>query len=271
MGETREHLEQHGAAGMIYCGRAGAYRFNYCRDCVSFAGDCPPWEPDAPAPKETQLAAHEATHPCQSAGGRMLRYLDAIRAQCDLPKEHQTSLRLYVEVLRREIVQTEERMDVLEAERVQLLAVAGAMRLVDQISDQRRQIAHLQRQVEHLTGTYQDGLVKAMAGEDLKPGDLVAFKVEGQTGIAGAREDLERLREKGRAQTCECMHCTTARGALEGYRKTLLRDLPENPLLQSLKKTGDGECICEKEGDDINPDCRCCNERAGINYAKGEY
>ena len=62
MGETRDHLEEHGAAGMVYCGRAGCYRPERCKDCDSVAADCPNWAPDEP-----QLLAHDQAHPCQSA------------------------------------------------------------------------------------------------------------------------------------------------------------------------------------------------------------
>ncbi len=54
MGETRDHLDEHGGPGMFMCHVAGVFVAERCKHCTHERGGglpdheeaCPPWEPD---------------------------------------------------------------------------------------------------------------------------------------------------------------------------------------------------------------------------------
>lgn len=53
MGETRDHLEEHGGPGRVYCQEAQAWlieRCEFCRECGCGRCHeyCPDWEPNQP-------------------------------------------------------------------------------------------------------------------------------------------------------------------------------------------------------------------------------
>jgi len=51
MGETREHLEEYGAAGMVHCQASQCYVAGHCPGCST----CPDWQPDDEAPDELPM------------------------------------------------------------------------------------------------------------------------------------------------------------------------------------------------------------------------
>jgi hypothetical protein len=64
MGETRDHLEEHGGPGMVWCNQAQCYVAERCEDhcakcmgeqpggCPDCEAECPEWRPDEPEPAD---------------------------------------------------------------------------------------------------------------------------------------------------------------------------------------------------------------------------
>lgn len=156
MGETRDHLEEHGEQGRFYCFKQCEYYASRCQNCPDNGAQCPEWVEEAPAPDdeaEARAMAGEAKRILQNENSSA-RYIDHVLDLLALPAENpkRGHVPVLLQHLRRRIISTEESCARLYDEVERLKPIAEAMKLVEQISDQRRQIAHLQSEIARITG-----------------------------------------------------------------------------------------------------------------------
>lgn len=77
MGETRDHLEEHGCAGMVHCQKLGHYIADLCS--IQCGAECPEWQEADPGPDEEPAPVGA---PGQVRCQRLGKYLNEQCADC---------------------------------------------------------------------------------------------------------------------------------------------------------------------------------------------
>lgn len=142
MGETRDHLEQHGCAGMVFCARISGYQAERCKECPDpDSVECLDWQADEPAPDEAPAKPAEQH---QAPDEPILRHLNMMASALTLPDHlRKISAPVILHQIRTDATRLVESRNWLHADHQRLEAIVKGMKMLETIEQLRAEVKRL--------------------------------------------------------------------------------------------------------------------------------